>query len=131
LEKEETGFETVTLFNTTNNAIDLTGWFLADNTGKQKLSGTIDKGEPLRIYLTEQVHLSNIRDTITIIDINNTIIVQVSHEKRFCLKKLIRRCFEIPYVNYFPSCKLIYKLPVKSNERPLLKAAFLNRGLLI
>jgi len=36
-EKEEVGFETVTILNTTDAAIDLKGWFVADTTGKQPL----------------------------------------------------------------------------------------------
>jgi hypothetical protein len=43
--------------NTTAAAIDLKGWFVADTTGKQPLTGTIDKGDTLRIHLTGQVRL--------------------------------------------------------------------------
>jgi hypothetical protein len=81
-EKEEVGFETVTILNTTDAAIDLKGWFVADTTGKQPLSGSIDKGDTLRIHLTGQVRLSNTRDTITILDGDQKIIDQVTYEKK-------------------------------------------------
>ncbi len=82
IEKEEAGFETVTLLNTTNSDIDITGWLIADNTGKQKLTGSIAKGDTLRVHLTGQVRLSNTRDTITILDADNKIADQVFYEKK-------------------------------------------------
>ena len=81
-EKEEVGFETVTLLNTTDNDINISDWFIADNTRKQKLAGIIEKGDTLRIHLTGQVRLSNTRDTITLLDTANSIIDQVVYEKK-------------------------------------------------
>ncbi len=78
----EQGKETVTMHNTTNTAIDLTGWYIADQSGRQALQGIIEKGEALRIKLGNTVRLSNIRDTITIVNHQGDIISQVSYEKR-------------------------------------------------
>ncbi len=81
-EKEETGYETVTIINTTGSLVDLTGWIIADTTGKQPLLGTLDKGDTLRIHLIGKVRLNNKRDTITILDKNQKIIDQVAYEKK-------------------------------------------------
>jgi len=78
----ETEYESVTLLNTTDAEIDLTGWWLADGSGKQSLRGTIARGEAMRIWLTEDVKLSNARDTITVLDAAEKIIDQVVYESR-------------------------------------------------
>ena len=81
-EKEEVGFETITLLNATDTDINISAWSIADNTGKQKLAGIIEKGDTLRIHLAGQVRLSNTRDTITLLDTANVIIDQVTYEKK-------------------------------------------------
>jgi endonuclease YncB( thermonuclease family) len=78
----ETEYESVTLLNTTGAEIDLTGWFLADGSGKQPLRGAIARGEAMRIWLTDAVKLSNTRDTITVLDTEEKIIDQVVYESR-------------------------------------------------
>ena len=76
------GHETVTLLNATPGDIDLTGWVLADASGRQSLSGLIAKGEAIRIKLSNSVQLSNTRDTITLLDPQQNIIDQVSYQAR-------------------------------------------------
>ena len=78
----ERGHETVTLLNATPGDIDLTGWVLADASGRQNLSGLLAKGEAIRIKLGNSVQLSNTRDTITVLDPQKNIIDQVSYQAR-------------------------------------------------
>lgn len=78
----ERGHETVTLLNTTPAAIDMSGWFLADGSGRQALSGTLGSGETLRVALAGAVRLSNTRDTITVLDAQDRIVDQVSYQAR-------------------------------------------------
>ena len=78
----ERGQETVTVLNATHFDIDLTGWFVADTSGQQPLSGMISSGEAIRIKLGSGVQLSNTRDTLTILDTQRNIIDQVSYQKR-------------------------------------------------
>ncbi len=78
----EQGCESVTIINRTNSDIDLTGWQIADLTGRQTLQGTIDKGEAIRIKLGNQVRLSNQRDTITLLNTSGQIISQVTYESK-------------------------------------------------
>ena len=78
----ERGQETVTVLNATHFDIDLTGWFVADASGQQPLSGMIPGGEAIRIKLGSGVQLSNIRDTLTILDPQRNIIDQVSYQVR-------------------------------------------------
>ena len=82
LQSPERGHETVTLMNVTEHSISLDGLQLADNHGKQALSGSLDAGETQRVQLTNTVRLSNTRDTISLLDTNGTLIDQVSYEKR-------------------------------------------------
>jgi hypothetical protein len=82
LQTPERGHETVTLINVTENAISLDGLQLADNNGKQALSGSLNAGETVRLRLSNSVRLSNTRDTISLFDANGTLIDQVSYEKR-------------------------------------------------
>lgn len=78
----ERGQETVTLINATPGDIDLTGWALADASGRQSLSGLLAKGEAIRIKLGNSVRLSNTRDTLTVLDPQQNIIDQVSYQAR-------------------------------------------------
>lgn len=78
----ERGQETVTLINTTPDDINLSGWVLADASGRQNLSGLLAKGEAVRIKLGNSVQLSNTRDTITLLDPLKKIIDQVSYQAR-------------------------------------------------
>lgn len=78
----ERGRETVTLLNTTPAAIDLGGWFVADGSGRQGLSGTLGSGEALRVALAGALRLSNTRDTITVLDAQDRIVDQVSYQAR-------------------------------------------------
>lgn len=79
---QDRGNETVTLLNTTDADIDLTHWLIADQTGKQALTGVLASGETVRVALTGSVQLSNTRDTITILDPQGVLIDQVSYEAR-------------------------------------------------
>ena len=81
-EPTERGFETVTILNTTNADVDLENWHIADRNGRQALEGTLAKGETVRIHLGNQVRLSNVRDTITVLDAADQIVDQVSYEPR-------------------------------------------------
>lgn len=77
---QERGNETVTLLNTSPEPIDLTNWVIADNTGKQTLNFKLTIGETQRVSLSNNIQLSNTRDTITLLDAQETIIDQVSYE---------------------------------------------------
>ncbi len=78
----EKGFETVTIINTTDADVNLEGLFLADTNGQQALSGSIVKGETIRINIFKNLQLSNIRDSIMIVDSKEQIIDQVKYELR-------------------------------------------------
>jgi endonuclease YncB( thermonuclease family) len=82
LQSPETGHETVTLINVGIDSIDLNGWKLADNHGRQPLAGALPAGETLRIRLGGSVRLSNTRDTLSLFDAADSLIDQVSYEKR-------------------------------------------------
>jgi uncharacterized protein YukJ len=64
------GLETVTLLNTTPDAIDLNGWALADkNKKKMTLSSSIGPGETLKVALSgKDIELSNNGGIITLLD---------------------------------------------------------------
>ncbi len=81
-ERPERGNETVTLINVTDQVIDLTGWHLADRSGQQQLTGMLSSGEAVRIQLSSRIQLSNVRDTITLLDANGKIVDQVAYEPR-------------------------------------------------
>jgi endonuclease YncB( thermonuclease family) len=78
----ERGNETVTLLNTLAAEIDLGGWKLADGQGRQALAGRLGAGEALRVRLGNGVQLSNVRDTITVLDGQDQIVDQVVYEAR-------------------------------------------------
>ena len=61
--------EYVTLLNTTNQAIDLRGWKIADrDKNKMALSGSIPAGETLRVKLVPPVMLPNKGGIITVLN---------------------------------------------------------------
>lgn len=61
--------ETVTLLNTADRPIDLTGWALADRLARRmSLSGTIESGGTLRFDVVAPMALSNRGGTITLLD---------------------------------------------------------------
>jgi endonuclease YncB( thermonuclease family) len=82
LQSPESGHETVTLINVGTASVDLAGWKLADNNGRQTLSGSLPAGEAMRIQLGATVRLSNMRDTLSLLDGTDALIDQVSYEKR-------------------------------------------------
>ncbi|MCP4422900.1 MAG: hypothetical protein GY803_00250, partial [Chloroflexi bacterium] len=81
-ERPEHSNETVTLLNTTNADINLAGWHIADQKGRQTLEGVLAKGETMRVKPGTRVRLNNDRDTITVLDENDQIVDQVSYEPR-------------------------------------------------
>ena len=82
LQVPERGHETVTLLNTTAGGVELAGWFIADASGRFALSGPLAAGEARRITLGGAVQLSNVRDTLTLLDPQGAIVDQVSYEAR-------------------------------------------------
>jgi len=78
----ERGNETVTVLNTTDTDIDLTNWKIADRHGAHNLSGNLLSGDTRRERVGTSVQLSNVRDTITVLDQNDHIVDQVSYEAR-------------------------------------------------
>ena len=78
----ERGNETVTLLNATPEAVDLTGWEIADRAnGRQTLDGSLAAGDARRVTLTAQVPLGNRGDTITLFDATGRQIDQVSYTR--------------------------------------------------
>jgi hypothetical protein len=82
LQVPERGPETVTLLNTTPGGIDLSGWFIADASGRFALGGRLEAGDARRITLGGPVQLSNTRDTLTLLDPLGATIDQVSYDAR-------------------------------------------------
>lgn len=63
------GLETVTLLNTTREALDLNGWMIADRfKHKQSLTGTLKPNSPLVITLSPDVQLGNKGGIITLLN---------------------------------------------------------------
>lgn len=61
--------ETVTLLNTTNQPLNLTGWSLADKQkNKMPLSGAIPKGATLQVAVESPMQLSNSGGIITLLN---------------------------------------------------------------
>jgi uncharacterized protein YukJ len=74
--------ETVTLLNTTHEAVDLAGWQLKDKQkAATKLHGTIDPGESLRIAVKAPMTLSNKGGIISLINANGLKVDGVSYTK--------------------------------------------------
>ena len=61
--------EHVTLLNVTPDAVDLTGWVIADrNKHTVRLQGSIGAGETLQVSLPPDVQLGNAGGLITLLD---------------------------------------------------------------
>jgi hypothetical protein len=74
--------EYVTLLNTTNQAIDLRGWQLADrDQNKMALSGTVAAGETVRVQLVAPVMLPNKGGIITVLNEDGLRVDGVSYTK--------------------------------------------------
>ncbi len=85
---KDAGKETVTLINTSPEAIDLNGWSLADKLkSKQSLSGKINPGEVLKVALDKKINLSNEGGLITLLDNNGLKIDGVSYTKENAQKE--------------------------------------------
>ena len=82
LQVPERGHETVTLLNTTAGGLELAGWFIADAAGRFALGGRLEAGEARRVTLGGAVQLSNVRDTLTLLDPQSAVIDQVSYDAR-------------------------------------------------
>ncbi len=66
---EDAGKETVTLLNASPNAIDLTGWSIADKLkNKHRLSGTVAAGASVVVTLPPNVQLSKKGGLITLLN---------------------------------------------------------------
>ena len=78
------GLESVTLLNITPDAIDLTGWGIADkNKKKTRLNGIIGGGDFLKISLSgKDVQLSNKGGIITLLDSSGLKVDGVSYTKK-------------------------------------------------
>lgn len=75
------GRESVTLLNTTADAIDLGGWELTDTAGtRQPLDGELAAGATLRVVLTAGLALANSGDTIRLADDRGTVIDRVAYQ---------------------------------------------------
>jgi len=83
------GLERVTLLNTTPEAIDLTGWALADkNKKKAALKGSIGAGESLKVILSGQdIELSNNGGIITLLSKKGLKVDGVSYTKKEASKE--------------------------------------------
>ncbi len=79
---KDTDKETVLLINTSPEAVDLTGWALANKLkSKHPLSGTINPGEVLKVALSQNTDLSNEGSIITLLDNSGLKIDGVSYTK--------------------------------------------------
>jgi uncharacterized protein YukJ len=85
---EDAGKETVTLINTSPEAVDLNGWSLANKLkSKQSLSGKINAGEVLKVTLDKKLNLSNEGGIITLLDNKGLKIDGVSYTKENAQKE--------------------------------------------
>jgi len=76
----DAGRELVTVLNTTSAAIDLTGWAIADATGRNRvLSGSLAAGVALAVVM-QGVQLANAGDTLALLDAQAQIIDQVAYQ---------------------------------------------------
>jgi uncharacterized protein YukJ len=74
--------ETVTLLNTTPQAVDLTGWAIADRLKrKHLLSGLIPPGEVVMVVLSPEVQLGNQGGIITLLDAQGLKVHGVSYTR--------------------------------------------------
>lgn len=79
---DDLGKETVTLLNTTKEAINLRGWKLMDQ-GKRKMAlrGTLPPGKPVVIKLSPAIQLSNSGGIITLLNPNSLKVDGVHYSK--------------------------------------------------
>ena len=74
------GHETVTLINTTNSSIDLTGWHLADAAGgTHDLTGSLAGGAVSQVTLSNGLSLGNKGDTLILSDADSGTIDTVTY----------------------------------------------------
>jgi uncharacterized protein YukJ len=74
--------ETVTLLNTSPQAVDLAGWTLLDkNKNRQPLSGQLASGESLRVRVQAPVQLSNQGGIITVLNSDGLRVDGVSYTR--------------------------------------------------
>ncbi|OUL21845.1 DUF2278 family protein [Nostoc sp. 106C] len=80
---DDVGKETVTLINTSPDKVDLSGWAIADRLKrKQRLSGTINPGEVIKVPLGKDgIQLDNNGGIITLLDHKGIKIDGVSYTK--------------------------------------------------
>ncbi|MBD2196507.1 MULTISPECIES: DUF2278 family protein [Calothrix] len=80
---DDVGKETVTLINTSPDQVDLSGWAIADRLKrKQRLSGTINPGEALKVPLGKDgIQLDNNGGIITLLDNQGIKVDGVSYTK--------------------------------------------------
>ncbi len=78
----DAGKETVLLINTSAEAVDLTGWTLADKLkAKHSLNGTINPGEVLKVAISQNINLTNDGGIITLLDNSGLKVDGVSYTK--------------------------------------------------
>jgi hypothetical protein len=79
----DVGKESVTLLNTTPQAVDLTGWTVANAANKRlALGGMLEAGAALHVPLSTRVPLSNNGGTITLFNAADQQVDQVSYKAR-------------------------------------------------
>jgi uncharacterized protein YukJ len=79
---EDPEIETVTLLNTSPDAVDLTGWVLADKNKNQfALDGSVAAGATLRVKIAKPMELSNKGGIITLLDDGGAIVDGVTYTK--------------------------------------------------
>jgi uncharacterized protein YukJ len=79
---DDAGKETVLLINTSPEAVDLSGWAIADKLkAKQSLNGTINPGEVLKVALSKNIDLTNEGGIITLLDNSGLKVDGVSYTK--------------------------------------------------
>jgi hypothetical protein len=75
------GHELVTLLNTTNAPIDLTGWGVVDAAGGRKdLGGTVAAGGVVQVAADGKLQLGNRGDALVLVDGNGSPVDQVSYK---------------------------------------------------
>ncbi|WP_261306282.1 lamin tail domain-containing protein [Paenibacillus andongensis] len=80
---EDGNYETVTLLNASNRAIDLTGWIIANKAKqKYKIQGIIEPGQFMSIPITEPAFFRDKGDIITLLDRNGLKVTGVSYTKQ-------------------------------------------------